>query len=257
MNIDLNADLGESFGDWRKGRDRDILKIVTSANIACGFHAGDPVQMLRTCQDCLADGVGMGAHPGFRDLEGFGRREIHGMSDEALKSLVTYQIGALQAMARMAGGTVRHVKLHGALANMASRDERLAETLLTAIHDLDPELPVIAIAATCLQAAAERLGILHAREIFADRAYEADGTLVSRQMPGSIIADPDTCAENMLRAVETGKLIAIDGTEISVDPDTICVHGDTPQAVSIASKLRDRLESQGVSIRRFRTKAEA
>ena len=251
MKIDLNSDLGESFGRWRKGNDGDMLKIVTSANIACGFHAGDPAEMMRSCEGCRQEGVAIGAHPGFRDLEGFGRDEIHGIGKDRLRALVAYQIGALLAVTRLTETRLRHVKLHGALANMASRDPSMATTLLQAIQAVDHRLPVIVIASTCLQSVAESLDVPHAKEIFADRAYHADATLVSRHRAGAVISDPEQCAERMLRAIETGRLIAIDGSEVEVAPDTICVHGDTPHAVAIASAVRDKLERNGVTIERF------
>ena len=188
-SIDLNADIGESFGVWRKGNDDEILQIVTSANIACGYHAGDPLTMRETIRLCNKRGVGIGAHPGFRDLAGFGRHEIYGIEIEELKSQVLYQIGALQCIARAEAAEVGHIKLHGALSNMASRDRKLAESVLSAIVEARLRLPVFATASTELQRAAESVGIVCVAEIFADRAYEDDGTLVSRNTPGAMILD--------------------------------------------------------------------
>lgn len=249
--IDLNADLGESFGTWNKGLDGELLEIVTSANIACGFHAGDPLVMESTCQACLENGVNIGAHPGFRDLAGFGRREILNYGEGELRTDSIYQIGALQAVAHSIGARVGHVKYHGAVANMASRDAGLARTLYRAVRTLDPDLRIIVIASTCQQAVAEELGMPHVNEIFADRAYNDDGTLVSRLDARAMVRDPDTCADNMLRAVETGKVISINGNDVDINPGTICVHGDTAEAVNIADAVRNRLERSGVTVAGF------
>ncbi|MCY4258971.1 MAG: 5-oxoprolinase subunit PxpA [Rhodobacteraceae bacterium] len=251
MQIDLNADLGESFGSWKKGHDSALLQIVTSANIACGFHAGDPEIMARTCADCKTNGVNVGAHPGYRDLAGFGRREIAGYGDHALQCEAIYQIGALQAIASTFGLTVRHVKFHGAAGNMSSRDQGLAMTLFEAVQRLDPNLRIVVIAATAQAAAARTLGITALQEIFADRAYNDDGTLVGRSDRQAMVCDPATCAENMLRAVESGTIVSVNQNPISINPDTICVHGDTPEAISIADAVRARLEGAGISVKPF------
>ncbi len=251
MKIDLNSDLGESFGTWRKGHDEEILKIVTSANIACGFHAGDPLEMRRTCRTCLANDVGIGAHPGFRDLAGFGRYEISGMGEDELKAMVIYQIGALQAVARSERGHVRHVKMHGALANMATRDQRLADTLVAAVLELDRDLTIMTIASTCLQKAAEQQQANYVAEVFADRAYEDDGTLVRRSDPDAMISDPAKCADHVLRMVETGAITSRHGKKIPIAPRTVCVHGDTLGAVAIAAAVRERLDAAGISVEKF------
>ena len=251
MKIDLNADLGESFGPWKMGHDDALLQTVTSANIACGFHAGDPLHMEKTVIACHKNKVGIGAHPGFGDLSGFGRYEIKGIPPEQLRSMVIYQIGALQAIARFRGQAVRHVKMHGALANMASRDLSLAELLVGTVHDYDPSLTLIVIASTCLEQAALSAEAKYAAEIFADRAYEDNGTLVSRHEPDALIRDPQICADNILRAVETGTLTSRNGVRVKVNASTICVHGDTPEAVQIAAAVRNRLDQAGVSVRRF------
>ena len=251
MKIDLNSDLGESFGAWRKGHDGEILKIVTSANIACGFHAGDPAEMRRTCRTCVSNDVGIGAHPGFRDLAGFGRNEIFGLSGEELKSMIVYQIGALRAIAAAEGGKLRHVKMHGALANMASRDDRLADTVVAAVLEAGRELTIMTIAATCLQRAAERLEAKFVAEVFADRAYEDDGTLVPRCRPDAMIREPETCADHVLKMVESGAITSINGKRIPIVPKTVCVHGDTKGAVAIAAAVRERLDAAGISVERF------
>ena len=252
MQIDLNADLGESFGPWKKGSDEQMLTIVTSANIACGFHAGDPLEMRKTVRTCLQNGVGIGAHPGYADLLGFGRREITGIAPDEMKASVIYQIGALQAIAAAENTAVTHVKMHGALANMASRDRALAETVISAVQEVDRSLIIVAIASTCLQRVAADLGAPHVGEIFADRAYNDDGTLASRSEPDAMIRDPETCADNILRTVETGALTARSGAKVPVDAGTVCVHGDNPEAVAIASAVRNRLDQAGIEVTRFR-----
>ena len=251
MKIDLNSDLGESFGTWRKGHDDEILKIVTSANIACGFHAGDPLEMRRTCRTCIENNVGIGAHPGFRDLAGFGRNEIFGMSEDELKSMVIYQIGALRAIAQAEAGEVRHVKMHGALANMATRDQDLADILVAAVLETGLDVTVMTIAATCLEIAARRQGARFVSEVFADRAYEDDGTLVPRNQPDAIIRDPRHCADHVLGMVETGAITSRNGKKIQITPGTVCVHGDTRGAVAIAATVRERLEGAGISVEKF------
>lgn len=251
MRIDLNADLGESFGPWKMGHDEELLQIVTSANIACGYHAGDPWHMHKTVQTCIQNNVGIGAHPGFPDLLGFGRLEIYGIPTEQLKAMIIYQIGALKALAATKGVEVRHVKMHGALANMASRDQKLADTVIAAVQELDPLLYVIVIASTCLEKAAKNAKAKHVSEIFADRAYNDDGTLVSRLVPDALILDPQTCADNILRAVETGTLTSLNGKKVPIDIGTICVHGDKPEAVKIAGTVRNRLAQAGISVEKF------
>lgn len=249
--IDLNSDLGESFGPWKKGLDEEILQIVSSANVACGFHAGDPLQMRKTCLSCVVNDVGIGAHPGFRDLVGFGRREIQGYDREELRAEATYQIGALQAIAKTVKSEVRHVKFHGALGNMSSRDIELAKTLFDAVMGISPELKILVIAGTKQQVAAEELGVPHVKEIFADRSYNSDGTLVSRAKKGAMILNPTRCAENMLNAVLHNRLRSIDGQEIPIRPESICVHGDSPEAVRIASCIKQTLEDAGIGISKF------
>ncbi|RME14133.1 MAG: 5-oxoprolinase subunit PxpA [Alphaproteobacteria bacterium] len=239
--IDLNADMGESFGPWTKGNDAALLDVVTSANIACGFHAGDADTMARTMRLAVEKGVGIGAHPGFADVQGFGRRRIS-LSGEELANLVIYQLGAAQAMARAVGGAVRHLKLHGALANMASEDVTIARACYEAALRVQPDITIMVIAATAQEQAARELGCTWAGEIFADRAYEDDGTLRARSRPGSVIEEPDLAAGRVLKMLEEGAIIAENGKRIPCRIDTICLHGDGKTALAIASAVRQRLE---------------
>ncbi len=252
--LDLNADLGESFGPWRMGQDEALFDIITSANVACGFHAGDPMEMDRTVERARAKGVAVGAHPGFRDLEGFGRRRIQGLAPEEVRTLVRYQVGALAAIARAHGLHLSHVKLHGALANMASEDETIARPFIEAVAAFDPELAVIAMAATALERAAAAHPHPLVREIYADRAYNDDGTLVARGVPGAVLHDADAAADRVLRMLEEGALTSINGVRVPVKPETVCVHGDGPEALHMAETLRTRLERAGVRVESFRAR---
>ena len=198
VSIDLNADLGESFGPWRMGADEHLLEIITSANVACGFHAGDPLVMDRTVQTALRHGVAVGAHPGFKDLEGFGRRRIQGLTPDDVRTLIRYQVGALEGIARAHGVALGHVKLHGALGNMASEDEAIASLFVEAVAAFDPELVVVTMAATALERAADAHGHPLVREIYADRAYNDDGTLVARGTPGAVLHDAEEAADRVL-----------------------------------------------------------
>lgn len=248
--IDLNADMGESFGPWVMGQDAALLDVVTSANIACGMHAGDPDVMAATMAAAVDRGVGIGAHPGFADLQGFGRRRMH-LSEASLRHLVQYQVGAAQAMARAAGGALRHLKLHGALANMAAEDEGLAQACYGAAQAVAPDLIVMVLAATAQQRAVEALGCPWAGEIFADRAYNADATLVDRSLPGSVIHDPEVAAERVLRMVRAGAILPDTGAPIPAPVDTVCLHGDGATALQIARATRSRLEAAGVTLGAF------
>jgi len=252
LTLDLNADLGESFGPWRMGQDEALFDIITSANVACGFHAGDPMEMDRTVERAKAKGVAVGAHPGFRDLEGFGRRRIQGLKPAEVRTLVRYQVGALAAIARAHGLHLSHVKLHGALANMASEDEAIAKPFIEAVAAFDPELAVIAMAATALERTAAAHPHPLVREIYADRAYNDDGTLVARGTPGAVLHDAAEAADRVLRMLEEGALTSINGVRVPVKPETVCVHGDGPEALRMAETLRNRLERAGVKLQRFR-----
>lgn len=245
--VDLNADMGEGFGPWPMGDDAALLDIVTSANVACGFHAGDPDVMARTMRLAVENGVGIGAHPGFPDLQGFGRRRME-VPHATLANIVRYQVGAAAAMAASVGGRLRHLKLHGALANMAAEDEAMARVCYEAALRVQPDLVVMVLAATAQERAARALGCAVAREIFADRAYEDDATLVDRGKPGAVIHDPARAAARMVEMVRVGAIIAESGRRIPSKIDTICLHGDTAQAVAIARAVRSALEGAGVTV---------
>ncbi|MGY6534907.1 MAG: LamB/YcsF family protein [Pararhodobacter sp.] len=248
--IDLNADMGEGFGPWPMGDDAALLDIVTSANIACGFHGGDPDVMAATMAAALARGVGIGAHPGLPDLQGFGRRRLQISQDEA-RHMTAYQLGAAQGVARMVGGRVAHLKLHGALANMATEDEALARSCFEGALAVDPDIMLMVIAGTAQQRAAEALGARIACEIFADRAYDDTGLLMDRRKPGSVLHDPDAIAARMVAMLRAGAIITASGLHLPARIDTICLHGDTPSAVLLARRLRAALEAAGVSVGRF------
>lgn len=250
QTVDLNADMGESFGPWPMGNDAGLLDVVTSANIACGFHAGDPDTMAATMRMAVTKGVGIGAHPGFADLQGFGRRRIS-LSAAELANLVTYQLGAAQAMARAAGGEVRHLKLHGALSNMASEDAGLARICYEAARKVQPDIILMVLAATAMEAVARDLGGPWAGEIFADRAYKDDATLVARGTPGAMITDPATAAPRILAMLREGAIIAESGRRIPTRIDTICLHGDGETALPMAQGLRRALEAAGLRVQRF------
>lgn len=250
MHVDLNADMGESFGPWPMGSDAALLDVITSANVACGFHAGDPDVMVQTMGLAVAKGVGIGAHPGFPDLQGFGRRRMH-LSHDSLRNLVRYQLGAAQAMARSAGGEVRHLKLHGALANMASEDVAMATACYEGALSVDPDIIVMVLAATQQQDAVEALGCRWAGEIFADRAYNDDATLVDRSLPGAVIHDADVAGQRMVDMVKAGAIITESGKHIPAAVDTICLHGDGATAVQIARTVRSALADAGVTLQRF------
>ncbi len=251
MTVDLNADMGEGFGPWPMGSDAELLDVITSANIACGFHAGDPDVMVATMARAAKAGVGIGAHPGFPDLQGFGRRRMSLKPDE-VRHLVAYQLGAAQAMARLAGGNVRHLKLHGALANMAAEDVSLAKAAYEGALAVDPDVIVMVITATQQQAAVEQLGCLWAGEIFADRAYNDDCTLVDRSKPGAVIHDPEVAAKRVVAMVKEGGIIADSGKVIPAAVDTICLHGDGATAVKIAKAVRQALLDEGIELAQFK-----
>ncbi|MBF4603055.1 LamB/YcsF family protein [Curtobacterium sp. VKM Ac-2884] len=248
--IDLNSDLGEGFGAWTMGDDAAMLDVVSSANIACGFHAGDPTIMLATARAAAERGVAIGAHVAYRDLAGFGRRPVHVTPDE-LHADVVHQLGAMAATARVAGTAVTYVKPHGALYNTACADLVQAEAVVRAIADVDSSLAVLALPGSELLLAAERHGLRAVAESFADRAYEPDGSLVSRGTPGSVLHDPDEVAARVLRMVTDGVATAVDGSELRVSADSVCVHGDSPGAVAMARAIRALLSEHGVTIAPF------
>ncbi|WP_348657515.1 5-oxoprolinase subunit PxpA [uncultured Sulfitobacter sp.] len=249
-SVDLNADMGESFGPWTMGDDAALLRIVTSANIACGGHAGDADVMAATMWTAHENGVGIGAHPGFMDLAGFGRNRM-AVPRGTLQNQIRYQVAASVGMARSVGAEVRHLKLHGALANMASEDEGLARDLYEAALSVAPDLIVMVLAATAQERAVKSLGCKWAGEIFADRAYNDDATLVDRSKPGAVIHDADTAAARMVEMVKAGAIITESGKHIPTRIDTICLHGDTAEAVQIATAVRKGLQDGGVTLAKF------
>jgi len=247
--VDINSDMGESFGAWSMGDDAAMLEIVSSANVACGFHAGDPLVMHRTVTLARDNGVDVGAHPSFQDIWGFGRRPIHGERPEDIEKALIYQIGAIQAMARAVGHRVSHVKTHGSLGNMAAVDPALAAAVARAVKTVDPALILVVMPGTEPERAGERLSLRMAREIYADRAYDDTGNLVPRKQPGAVLHDAEIASERVLRMVEDRAITSVDGKRIPVAIDTICVHGDNPAAVAMARAVRARLEQAGVQIR--------
>ena len=240
--IDLNADMGEGMGD-----DAAMLSIVTSANVACGMHAGDPDTMARTMRAAIERGVGIGAHPGFADRENFGRRRTV-LPPDSLATLIRYQVGAAQAIVQAAGGRLRHLKLHGAMSNMAATDRAMALTCYRAALEVQGDLILMVQAATEMERAAVELGAPYAAEIFADRAYEEDGTLLDRSKPGAVLHDAAEAAARIGAMIGAGAIITASGRRIPSRIDTVCVHGDTPGAVAMARELRAALEGQGVEV---------
>ena len=249
-SVDLNADLGEGFGIWELGDDDAMREIVTSANVACGFHAGDPVRLAGTCQSAATCGVRVGAQVGYHDLAGFGRRYIDVEAAE-LTADVIYQIGALQALARTAGTTVGYVKPHGALYNTIVNDRDQARAVAEAVHAVDPALPVLGLSGSVFFDEARRLGLRTVAEAFADRAYRPDGQLVSRREKGAVLHDPTQIAERVATMVASGRVTAADGSTIDVEVESVCVHGDSPGAVEIATAVRKRLLADGVELAAF------
>lgn len=248
MHIDLNSDVGESFGAYRIGADEAVIASVTSANIACGYHAGDPAVMRRTVRLARDAGVAIGAHPGFPDLVGFGRRELRATPRE-VEDLVLYQIGALAAIARAEGTVLAHVKAHGALYNMAARDRSLADAIARAVRSFDASLVLFGLPGSELLRAGEDAGLQVAREGFADRAYSPDGSLAPRSAPGSVIDDADEVVRRALQMVEERRVVAADGSVLTFNVDTLCVHGDTPGAAALTAHLRAGLERHRVEVR--------
>lgn len=251
-SVDLNSDMGEGFGPWKMGDDEAMLSIVSSANIACGWHAGDPIIMHRTAQIAKARGVSIGAHPGFGDLWGFGRRVIRGDSMADLEKQIAYQVGAMQALAVMAGHKVTHVKTHGAMGNMSNDDDGMAMAVGRAIKAVDPALVYVVMPGLSTERAAEKLGLPMAREVFADRTYDDSGNLTSRKVEGAVIHDAAMAAQRVLRMVADQEVVTVTGKRLKVKIDTICVHGDNPAAVAMAKTVRDTLEAAGIAIRPFR-----
>jgi 5-oxoprolinase (ATP-hydrolysing) subunit A len=248
--LDLNSDLGESFGRWVLGDDEAVLGLVTSANVACGFHAGDPTTLRRTCAGAAARGVVVGAQVGYRDLAGFGRRFIDVAPDE-LADDVVYQIGALDGMCLVAGTAVRYVKPHGALYNAVVHHEEQAAAVVAAVRDYSTDLPVLGLPGSAFLRAAEKAGLRAVPEFFVDRAYTREGTLVSRREAGAVLHDPDDVSARVLRLVTDGVVTAIDGNDVPVRAESACVHGDSPGAVDMARAVRSSLEKAGVVLEPF------
>jgi UPF0271 protein len=258
MRIDLNSDMGESFGPWQMGADEALMTSITSANIACGFHAGDPSVMRRTIALAKAHGVAIGAHPGFADLVGFGRREMQVSPDE-IEDLVLYQVAALAGMAAAEGMRLQHVKAHGALYNMAARNATLAGAIARAVAAFDPSLILLGLPNSPLLHEGEKAGLPVAAEAFADRTYEPDGSLTSRRIAGSVIHDPAQVIDRAVQMVKTGTVVARNGVVIPLAAETMCLHGDTPGSADLARRIRTALEQAGitvVSLRRQRTPSD-
>jgi UPF0271 protein len=247
MMVDLNCDMGESFGAWTMGDDEHVLPSISSANVACGFHGGDPRVMDRTVEAAARLGIGIGAHPAFPDLVGFGRRDLAVSPDEAFTD-VLYQVGALEGFCRRHRVPMQHVKPHGQLNNLAMTRPDLAEAIVDAVYAYDPALIMVTYGGELLRAAQLR-GLRIAQEVYADRAYHQSGLLVSRKVPGSVIADPEIVVQRAVRMVVERRIESIDGGTLEIVPDTICIHGDTPGAASLAAQVRAGLEAAGVQVR--------
>lgn len=251
--IDLNADLGEGYGLYTFGSDEELLDSITSANVACGFHAGDPHRMRETVERCLERGIAVGAHPGFPDRLGFGRREMRVTPGEA-NDFVLYQTGALQAFVHAVGGTLQHVKLHGALYHMATTDKAMADEIVHGLFRLDRSLMLYGLPGSRLEAAANERGMAFVAEGFADRAYLQDGSLAPRRLPGAVLQEENTALAQAVSLAKRGEAITIEGGSIAVLVRTLCIHGDAPNAASRAKRIRQALESSGVAVRSLKSK---
>ena len=247
LKVDLNCDLGESFGNYTLGLDGEVIKFVSSANVACGFHASDPLVMQKTVKMAKAAGVAVGAHPGYPDLVGFGRRNLNVQPAE-LKAMVQYQIGALKAFCQAEKIGLQHVKPHGAMYNMAAKDEKLAFAIAEGIAEIDPSLILLGLSGSEMLKAAEKLGLKAKKEVFADRAYEEDGTLVARTKPGAMILNEDEAIERVLGMIKFGKVKAVTGREIGIEADSVCVHGDSPKALEFVKKINAALSGEGICV---------
>ena len=246
--VDLNSDLGESFGAYTIGMDSEVIPLISSANVACGFHAGDPTVMGKTVALCKENGVAVGAHPGYPDLQGFGRRNMN-VSPSDAKALMTYQVGALDAFCKANGVSMQHVKPHGALYNMAGKDEKLARAVCEGIYEYNPTLILLGLSGSCMLKAAAEIGLPYAAEVFADRAYEEDGSLVARGKPGAMITDEDEAVERVIVMIKEHKVKTISGKVIELCPHSVCVHGDSPKAPAFVSKIRAALSHEGIAVK--------
>ncbi|MDX8047581.1 5-oxoprolinase subunit PxpA [Gracilibacillus sp. S3-1-1] len=250
MNIvDINCDMGESFGAYRMGRDEEILDYVTSANIACGFHAGDPTTMRKTVRLAIEKNVAIGAHPGLQDLVGFGRREVS-ISPEEAHDLVVYQIGALSGFVKAEGGKIQHVKPHGALYNMAAKNAELAEAIAKAVYQVDPELILFGLAGSELIKAGKKIGLKTASEVFADRTYQQDGSLTSRREANALIEDHQVAVDQVVRMVKEGKVQSVQGEDVSIQADTICIHGDGEHALEFAQYIQTAFAEASINMKK-------
>lgn len=247
LKVDLNCDMGESFGNYICGSDDEVVPFITSANVACGFHASDPLVMQKTVAMCKKNNVSVGAHPGFPDLVGFGRRKMQ-VSPAELKAMVMYQIGALQAFCLANGVSLAHVKPHGAMYNMAGKDEKMAMAICEGIYAVNPKLILLGLAGSKLLTAAKKTGLRIAQEVFADRAYEEDGSLVARNKAGAMITDETEAIARVISMIKMQRVRVITGKEIAVKADSICLHGDSPKAVLFAQKIRSALQNEGIKI---------
>ncbi len=248
FQIDINCDMGESFGNYMLGQDAEILNYVSSANIACGFHAGDPLVMAKTVQMAVEKGVAVGAHPSYPDLQGFGRRRMD-MTPDEIEAMIIYQIGALDGFVRANGARMTHVKAHGMLYNVAAVEPPVAQAYARAVARYNPELAFVCLATSPMFIEeGQKAGLRVVREAFADRAYNPDGSLVSRRLPGSMITDPGKSVEQVIRLVTQGEIVAHDGTLLKLQADTVCVHGDGPNALAIARTLKERLQQAGIKV---------
>lgn len=250
FRVDLNCDLGESFGRYRLGEQEEILKYVSSANIACGFHAGDPTVMRETVQLAIANNVRIGAHPGLPDLNGFGRREMNITPREAY-DMVVYQVGALQGFLTTFNETMQHVKPHGALYNMAAKNAELAEAIAQAVFDISPSLVLFGLAGSELTKAGEKIGLTSAHEVFADRTYQQDGTLTSRKLPNALITDREQSVQQVVKMVKENSVLSQQQIEIPLQADTVCIHGDGEHAVEFAKYIHAVLAEHQISVHAF------
>ncbi|TFE01750.1 5-oxoprolinase subunit PxpA [Jeotgalibacillus salarius] len=250
LRIDLNCDMGESFGAYKMGNDAEVLQYITSANIACGYHAGDPSVMRKTVKLALDNGTAIGAHPGFPDLEGFGRRNLN-VSEEEAYDLTLYQIGALYGFVKAQGGSLQHVKPHGALYNAAAKNAKLADAIAKAVYDLDPELILFGLSGGELIRAGKHVGLQTASEVFADRTYQPDGTLTPRSQANALIEDDELAVSQVVRMVKDGIVRDVDGKDIGIEADTVCIHGDGKHALAFAEKINRRLREENIEMTNF------
>lgn len=245
--VDMNSDLGESYGAYKIGCDSEVIPLITSANIACGWHAGDSSVMEKTVKTAAEAGVAIGAHPGFPDLLGFGRRNMNVSSDD-MRSYIIYQVGALDAFCKAEGVKMQHVKPHGAMYNMAAKDEKLADAVCEGVARVDGSLILMGLSGSVMEKSAEKFGLRFASEVFADRAYEEDGSLVARSKPGAVITDEDEAVSRVIEMVKEGTVTAVSGKKVKISADSICVHGDNAHALEFVKKIRKALAESGIVI---------